>query len=1185
MTYLDTWRTNLKIHLAEFALLAKEDRSINLIYGITAAAVLWGVRDAPFDDSQKTALQNACGDEKHLPYLVRAVGGWDTMTPLEAARSLSKRQRDSDELRDALTALMGTFIEELFEQKMVQHQHIDISGSVIGGNIVIGGYQIVAGDMVVQYITQQKIRACPTAPKPPAHFAGRRDELNRLKEVLEQGQSVAITGIQGVGGIGKTALSLQLASEMSDFSTVLWASLGPNPNTGNQLIEWARHADPDFDPGQDDIDMLANRVQALLTNLIQEQCPGRVLVILDDIWEGDSVRTARILQKAMPVNSVSLITTRSQLVVAQLRSTRLELEPMKPPDALQMLRNLLSDYPNIPDDTLLELAEVVGYHPLAMELAAGQVTLLERPVREISEQIEWYRGGIPAGSPFRDIGLELGEDREDNLELVLSFSYDSLTETEQTQFRTLGVLAYNSSFDHDLCKAIWDVDNPKVGLDSLRHRALLGIVEQEEWYQQHVLLRSYALALLKQFDEFDVTFHRYAQHTIIITERHQRMIINSKLFLGVDSPHIQFVGDELAQRVLSGDVDEKFLQLAGTFSLNAMNYLNHHMSMIFVESETGREPQRIEWLEMGLMIWQRTENLTHQAATLNNMGAIWYKLGNPRKALDYFEQALNIDRQLDDRSGEITSLINIGSIYSSFDDIDKAIDCFQNALSLNKQVGDELSEATILNNLGDAWRRLGNPQKAFDHFQQSMSILLRIPHMQFYSRALLNMGHCFQDLGEISMAHAHYKLALNLSRNLGDRSTEAAILNSIGIISNEIEENSQAIDYLDEALILALSEGDREMEALILINTANIYIKDGEYKNAIELLEQAITIIRSVGRYDIEATARLRFAIALDQLDRKSEAIEVLQVALNLLREKGLAHDISSTPIETYEAYLRRLESEVKVQSISKKDLRKLVKLYKLLGGSSIRLMLKSKGMADEYADTLIQRMDDLINSSVETTPDIAQNQSNIAEIFALKEYHLWKDNLSMLRKDHLNDLNVTQLIDSLIAVIDHREYNMSDNSPYIEFFEDAIVIIDIERMRRELETMKNEESTDKPNINVDGDVKGVNVNIGGTQTFHGNVKINYNALSSVPDGSPLNDLQSLLQELETALKQQPADKAEDVELTQEYANEIAEEATKESPRKKKLEITGENLKKAAENLLGVAPIVAKIAQKLLMLG
>lgn len=45
----------------------------------------------------------------------------------------------------ALTALMGKFIEDLLNQNMVQHQHIDIRGSISGGNIVLGGYRLSQG--------------------------------------------------------------------------------------------------------------------------------------------------------------------------------------------------------------------------------------------------------------------------------------------------------------------------------------------------------------------------------------------------------------------------------------------------------------------------------------------------------------------------------------------------------------------------------------------------------------------------------------------------------------------------------------------------------------------------------------------------------------------------------------------------------------------------------------------------------------------------------------------------------------------------------------------------------------------------------------------------------------------------------------------------------------------------------
>lgn len=124
-----------------------------------------------------------------------------------------------------------------------------------------------------------------------------------------------------------------------------------------------------------------------------------------------------------------------------------------------------------------------------------------------------------------------------------------------------------------------------------------------------------------------------------------------------------------------------------------------------------------------------------------------------------------------------------------------------------------------------------------------------------------------------------------------------------------------------------------------------------------------------------------------------------------------------------------------------------------------------------------------------------------------------------------------------------------------------------------------------RQSIHIRGNVSGGNVNIGGKQIFHGNVNINYNALSSIPVGSPQEELKALLQELEVALKVAPVEQAEDVEAVQTLANQAIAEVEKEKPNKTILKITREGLLAAAENLLTISPIVAKIAQKLLMIG
>ena len=78
-------------------------------------------------------------------------------------------------------------------------------------------------------------------------------------------------------------------------------------------------------------------------------------------------------------------------------------------------------------------------------------------------------------------------------------------------------------------------------------------------------------------------------------------------------------------------------------------------------------------------------------------------------------------------------------------------------------------------------------------------------------------------------------------------------------------------------------------------------------------------------------------------------------------------------------------------------------------------------------------------------------------------------------------------------------------------------------------------------------------------------------------------ELEALIKQLEAELKKLPANHQEDAEIVAEYTQDLVEEAGKEKPKARKLEITGEGLKKAAENLLDVAPLIGEIAGKIVM--
>jgi hypothetical protein len=111
-------------------------------------------------------------------------------------------------------------------------------------------------------------------------------------------------------------------------------------------------------------------------------------------------------------------------------------------------------------------------------------------------------------------------------------------------------------------------------------------------------------------------------------------------------------------------------------------------------------------------------------------------------------------------------------------------------------------------------------------------------------------------------------------------------------------------------------------------------------------------------------------------------------------------------------------------------------------------------------------------------------------------------------------------------------------------------------------------------NIIMSGDFRGANVNVKATLT---NVTQTIGALPNAKDEDK-EKLQQLMVQLNEALQQVPTEKADDAEAVAQYAETLVETANSEKPNKTMLQITGEGLKKAAENLATIVPDVVKIA-------
>src|SRR5262249_47171770 len=101
-----------------------------------------------------------------------------------------------------------------------------------------------------------------------------------------------------------------------------------------------------------------------------------------------------------------------------------------------------------------------------------------------------------------------------------------------------------------------------------------------------------------------------------------------------------------------------------------------------------------------------------------------YQRSHWQEALPLYEQALDRSSTLKDRTGEAQTLNNIGAVYSRIGQPQRALEHLEKALPIQKEVGDRQGEAGTLNNIGAVYYVIGQSQRALEIYEKALTICL-----------------------------------------------------------------------------------------------------------------------------------------------------------------------------------------------------------------------------------------------------------------------------------------------------------------------------------------------------------------------------------------------------------------------------------------------------------------------------
>ncbi|MFA6373413.1 MAG: tetratricopeptide repeat protein [Methanothrix sp.] len=239
---------------------------------------------------------------------------------------------------------------------------------------------------------------------------------------------------------------------------------------------------------------------------------------------------------------------------------------------------------------------------------------------------------------------------------------------------------------------------------------------------------------------------------------------------------------------------------------------------------------------------KKMSNQREQEKILNEMGLVYFVLGDAKKAFEYYEQALIIAREIGDRRNEGVWLGNLGTACAALGAARKAIEYYEQHLAIARGIGDRTGEGNALGNLGAAYAALGDAPKSVEYCEQALIISREIGDRRGEGADLGNLGAAYARMGETRKAIEYCEQAMAIAREIGDKRNEGTLLGNLGNVCYILRDARKAIDYYEQQLKITQEIGDRRSEGNALWNMSLALDKLGKIAKAIECAKSALKI-------------------------------------------------------------------------------------------------------------------------------------------------------------------------------------------------------------------------------------------------------------------------------------------------------------------------------------------------------
>ena len=646
-------------------------------------------------------------------------------------------------------------------------------------------YQVDHDDLPRDFPALRTLESIPNnLPQQLTSFVGREAELAAVKDALS---GTRLLTLFGIGGVGKTRLSLQVAADVvASYPDGVW------------FVELAPIGDARLVP-QVVASALGVREDAgrpVLDALLQHVRDRTLLIVLDNcehVIDACATLVHQLLQAAPGVRIVASSRERFNIAGEAVHAVPPLAIPSSgtapsPADAaaseavqlfVERARSILPAFAltdrNLP--AVVEICRRLDGIPLALELAAARLRAL--PVEEIAARVD---------DRFRLLasGDRTALPRQKTLRALIDWSHDLLSEPERVLFRRLAVFAGGFTLDavesvaRDGAIAEGDVLDLLAGLVD---KSLVTLDADAGRYGMLETVRQYAMEKLDASGEGAAVRERHLDYYLSLIEKGDAGLPPDE-----ESRWLERV-DRARENVLAAHAWSLHAPDAGERSYRLVFAMRHHW---FARGQ----------LDLGHRLSLDTvANGPREPAGAERGRALWV-------------------------AGQISALTARYAEAQSF---------LEESLRIARSQGDRAMEARVLNVLALALMGQGDSAGAARHCERTLEIAREMGDERRIVMASNALAQIRRREGDLDRAEALYRDAMTLSRKLGNREMECIVLLNLTMVAIQRGDPCGAVDPLREVIaFVAETKSPQAMQSLFEV-AAGLAASRGEWERAARL--------------------------------------------------------------------------------------------------------------------------------------------------------------------------------------------------------------------------------------------------------------------------------------------------------------------------------------------------------------